>query len=114
MTIRIVKDCVTKEELAALAKDQFGDMMKAVVDIDKGFMAIGAELHADEEAVLLDQGSRQEALWGINLYPQKNDDSWIEFDSMINLRPSNGNRSRGVDSPEIRRKIQEVVKRLVP
>ncbi|MBI5135344.1 hypothetical protein HZA86_03890 [Candidatus Uhrbacteria bacterium] len=90
-----------------------GDLVKAVVDIEKGIMAIGGELHADEEALLLEHGSRQKDLWGINLYPDKTGDDFIEFDSMINIRPSQNNRSRGVEDPEIQRKVIRVVDALV-
>ncbi len=81
------------DDLAKMATSQFLDLIKAVVDIEKRSMAVGGELHADEEAVLLDGGSAQKDLWGINLYPGKTGDEFIEFDSMINLRPSCGNRS---------------------
>ena len=99
--------------LQSIAEGQFGDMVKAVVDIEKGIMAIGGELHADEEALLLESGSRQENLWGINLYPELPEEEWLEFDSMINVRPSSANPSRGVESPEIRNRILEIVRRLV-
>lgn len=88
-------------------------MIKAVVDVERGLMAIGAELHADEEAALLDDGSRQSALWGINLYPAESGDDWLEFDSMINVRPAQGNRSRGVDDAATREQIRRVVSALV-
>ncbi|MBI4668891.1 MAG: hypothetical protein HY747_06865 [Elusimicrobia bacterium] len=113
MTIKIIKEAVSRQDLAEMAKGQFGDFVKAMVDIQNNIMAVGADLHADEEALLLEQGSRQELLWGINIYPDQHDESWIEFDSMINLRPSQGNRSRGVDKPEIRDNIRKVVERLV-
>jgi len=113
MEITIVRDAISRGELAETAKRQFGDLVKAVVDVERGIMAVGGELHADEEAVLLDQGSAQRHLWGINLYPEKPPDEWIEFDSMINVRPSQGNRSRDVESREIREAIMSVVNRLV-
>ncbi|HJU05541.1 MAG TPA: DUF5674 family protein [Nitrospiraceae bacterium] len=113
MEIRIVRESVSKEELAAMAEAQFGDFVKAVVDVEQGIMAIGGELHADEEAVLLDQGARQANLWGINLYPQKPADEWIEFDSMINVRPSQRNRSRDVEDQALRGRIRDIVTRLV-
>jgi len=84
-----------------------------VVDIEKGIMALDAELHADQEALLLEQGSAQENLWGINIYPDLPNEQRIEFDSMINLRPSFGNCSRGVDSPGIQKKIIEIVNKLI-
>jgi hypothetical protein len=96
-----------------MAEARFGDMVKAVVDVDEGIMALDAELHADEEEALLRQGSRQASLWGINLYPDMPEGDWIEFDSMINLRPAQGNRSRGVDDPGLRERITELVDRLV-
>jgi hypothetical protein len=76
-------------------------------------MALGGELHAHEEAMLLEDGSIQEDLWGINLYPGETGDGWIELDSMINLRPSRGNRSRGVEDEGTRGSIREVVHSLV-
>ena len=89
-------------------------MVKAVVDIEQEIMAINGELHADEEAVLMEQGAKQSNLWGINLYPELyGQEDWLEFDSMINLRPSGGNKSRGVEDPEIRKRIREIVNNLV-
>ncbi len=113
MEIKIVREAISKAELNELAKQQFGDMVKAVVDVDQRIMAIGGELHSDEEAILLDQGSAQKHLWGINLYPEQPVSEWIEFDSMINVRPSGGNRSRYVESPEIRETVTTIVHRLV-
>ena len=113
MEIRIIRDAISKEILRDMAGVQFGDMVKAVVDVEAGMMAIGGELHSDAEAVLLDNGSRQSNLWGINLYPEKPSEEWIEFDSMINVRPSAGNRSRFVESGEIREAVTQIVQRLV-
>jgi hypothetical protein len=109
----LIEDTIEISELAELAKERFGDLIKAVVDVKRSVMMVGAELHADQESLFLEQGSRQQDLWGINLYPRKTDDEWIEFDSMINLRPSQNNFSRGVDNPEVRKKIIEIVYKLV-
>jgi hypothetical protein len=112
--MKIVNDKISIEELKNLAKETFSNLVKAVVDVEKGIMVVGGELHADEETMLLNAGSKQRNLWGINLYPEKYpDEDWIEFDSMINLRPSFGNKSRGVDDPEVRKKIIEIVNKLV-
>ena len=113
LEIIIIRDTIRREALRDMASLQFGDMVKAVVDAETGIMAIGGELHSDEEAVLLDDGSRQSNLWGINLYPEKPSGEWIEFDSMINVRPSAGNRSRFVESGEIREALTRIVQRLV-
>lgn len=113
MTILIVRTPTRRGDLASLAEGQFGDMLKAVVDVGRRVMAAGGELHSDEEAALLEDGSRQGDLWGINLYLAERGDEWIEFDSMINIRPSQGNRSRGVDDPGLRGTIREIVASLV-
>ncbi|HEX9346490.1 MAG TPA: DUF5674 family protein [Gemmatimonadales bacterium] len=113
MTIEILRRPTTRARLAALAEGQFGDMVKAVVDVERGVMAIGGELHSDEEAALIDDGSAQAHLWGINLYPGEEEDAWIEFDSMINVRPSQGNRSRNVEDSALRDRIRRIVTDLV-
>jgi hypothetical protein len=107
------KTKISNTELKIMAERMFGDLVKAVVDIEKEIMAIDAELHADQEKELLENGSVQKNLWGINLYPDDTDEDFIEFDSMINLRPSWGNRSRGVDDEQIRAKIIHIVNTLV-
>jgi hypothetical protein len=111
--LQIVRHPITRAELTTLASQQFGDMVKAVVDLDRSLMAIGAELHSDEEAALLEVGSIQQTLWGINLYPAEQGDAFVEFDSMINVRPSQGNRSRAVESEAVRERILGVVRQLV-
>lgn len=114
MAIHIVKKPITKGELAEMAKEEFGDMVKAVVDVDQGIMAVGGELHADEQVLLIEkEGSMGESTWGINVYPKTRGEDLIEFDSMVNLKPAFGNRSRSIESSEIREKIKEIVKKLV-
>ncbi len=104
---------ISKQDLINIAKERFGDLIKAVVDIELGVMVVGGELHADEEAMLLERGSKQENLWGINIYVNKPENERIEFDSMINIRPYQNNRSRDVLDAEIRKKITTVVNNLV-
>lgn len=114
MTVKIVKDKITREELLALAHAEFKNSVKAVVDIEQGIMAVGGELHADEEVALTEScGSKREYVWGINLYPQNTGEDWIEFDSMINIKPQENNNSRNVESPEIQKTICERVNKLV-
>ena len=81
--------------------------------IEKRIMFIDGELHSDEEAFLLENGSEQKDIWEINIYPKNKDDEIIEFDSIINIKPSFGNKTRVVENPEIREKIVEVVKELI-
>ena len=111
--MKILDKPITRDELNKIATDTFGDLVKAVVDIERGLVAIHAELHSDLEAVLLENGSNQKDLWGVNFYPNLKGEDFVEFDSMINLRPSQGNMSRGVDNTAIQKKIREVVKKWV-
>lgn len=112
--MQIVNEKISLAELKEMSKKMFGDFVKAVVDIEKEIMAVNADMHADGESLLLENESQQQNLWGINLYPNlyANDD-WIEFDSMINVRPVCGNRSRRVDDPKIRMQIIKIVNSLI-
>ena len=114
MEIYVVKDPISKAKLKLIAKERFGDLVKAAVDIDQEIMAVGGELHIDEEVLLIEQeNSKQENVWGINIYPDSSGDDFIEFDSMINLKPALSNRSRGIDNPKIREKVIAIVKKLI-
>jgi hypothetical protein len=96
-----------------MAAAMFGDLVKAVVDVRWETMAVDAELHSDEEAFLLERGSKQEDLWGINLYPALHGSDFVEFDSMINLRPSRGNRTRGIEDEAVRERILVIIESIV-
>jgi len=109
MTLRIVTHPISRAELTAIAAEQFGDLVKAVVDVAQGIMVIGGELHADEEVILLEQGSRQEDLWGINLYPEKGPSDRIEYNSLINIRPRQKLRSMEIQDEKLRGNIRQVV-----
>ena len=114
MEIKIIKDSVGKQELINMANEGFGDLVKAVVDISQEIMAVGGELHADEEVLLMEkENSRRENTWGINIYPKKAGDKLIEFDSMINIKPSLGNRSRNVENSETGEIIKKIVRKLI-
>jgi hypothetical protein len=111
--MKILKEPISQDELKKIASEKFGDLVKAVVDVSKGLLAIDAELHSDLEALLLDDGSKQSDLWGINFYPFLEAEDFVEFDSMINIRPSQGNTSRGVDDEAIRSEILAIADRWV-
>lgn len=113
MDVALIDQPITRQQLKEAAEEMFGDMIKAVVDVEKGVMAIGGELHADEEAFLLERDSKQEDLWGINLYPERDFPEMIEFDSMINIRPRQNNRSRSVEAAHVREKIISIMRKLV-
>lgn len=106
--MKIVREKLTLGELKQTTSGIFDNMIKAVVDVERELIALDAELHSDLEAILLQDGSKQKDLWGINLYFDLAADEFIEFDSMINMRPSQGNRSRGIENQETRKKIGEI------
>jgi len=113
MDVTLIDKPISRLQLKEAAEELFGDMAKAVVDVEKEIMAIGGELHADEEAFLLNTGSKQEHLWGINVYPERELPEMIEFDSMINIRPRQNNRSRNVEDPVLREKIVSITRKLL-
>lgn len=109
----LVSERISAQQLREAGEELYGDMVKAVIDIEKEVMAVGAELHADEEAFLIERNSGQENLWGINLYTTRPMPEMVEFDSMINIRPRQNNRSRGVEDPNLRERIMGIVRILV-
>ena len=112
--MKLVERTISIDELKKMSEKMFGDLVKAVVDVEKEIMVVDAAMHSDEEFMLLEKGSSQKYLWGINIYPEEIGSSkWIVFDSMINLRPSWGNKSRGVDDLQVQEKIKKIVNRLV-
>jgi len=111
--MKIVTDTISLDELKQMSTVIFDNMVKAVVDVDREVLAVDAELHSDLEALLLQDGSGQKNIWGVNFYPELQGDDFIEFDSMINMRPSQGNKSRGVDDEQIRKKIASIVSKMV-
>lgn len=112
--MQTVTESIDIATLHNMSARMFGKLVKAVVDLERGIMVVDADMHADQELSLLEDGSEQGNLWGINLIPDKwGTDEFVVFDSMINLRPSWGNKTRGVDSPHTQAKIKELVYRLV-
>ena len=105
---------INRNELNSLDSGYFDDMIKAVVDIEKEIIAVDAELHADLEGLLMDEGSEQADLWGMNFLTDEDEiDEFVEFDSLINIRPKQDNRSRYVEDESVRNKILEVVEKWI-
>lgn len=109
----IINEPVSKAQLKEMALEFYGNMVKGVVDVDRKILALNAELHADLEKLLLEEGSLQESLWGINLYPEVEGDDFIEFDSLINISPRRNNFSRDVEDSSIRDAIRLIVENFV-
>lgn len=111
--MKLVDKAISLDELKKISARMFGGLVKAVVDIKKEAMVVDAEMHADEEKYLLDSGSHQDDLWGINLYPDLKGEDFVEFDSMINVRPRLNNFSRGVEDEALRKRIVVIVNKLI-
>ena len=111
--MRIIEKEVKQSDLKNCEKILEEEMVKAVVDTEKGIMAIDGEMHADLEQLLLEKGSKQDNLWGINLWFNESGEDFLEFDSMINIRPRQGNRSRSVENPETQKRIREIVEKWI-
>ncbi len=109
-----VVDNISLAELSEMAYKMYGSLVKGVVDLKRQSLVVDAEMHADEEQLLLESGSAQQDLWGINLYPAKfGTEEFVEFDSMINIRPRQQNMSRSVEDPSIQKQILELVNQKV-
>ena len=109
----IINQAISRKILAEMAQNFYGEMIKGVVDINRRIMALDAELHSDLERLLLEDGSDQESLWGINLYPGVEGDDFIEFDSLNNISPRRNNFSRDVEDDAIRSQIRSIFKNLI-
>ena len=109
----IVRTRIERARLLELTELWFGDMVKYVVDVRRGIAAVGGELHADAEQVLLEDGSLQADLWGANYYPAELGEDRIEYTSLINIRPAAGNRSMEIELPEVRERVRGITIRLL-
>ena len=112
-TIVLTSDALAPAELRRLVQAFFSDMVKVVVDVRRGRAAVGGELHADGEQVLLEEGSEQADLWGVNYYPGRGPEKCIQFTAMINIRPEDGNAGMEIQDPEVRRLVRDVVSRVL-
>ena len=113
MDIRIIRQKITKPELEDLAKEIYVEMVKGVADIERGIIALGGEWHMDANQVLVEDGSNQENLWGFNIYLNKPREEMLEYNSLINIRPRQGNKSMEIEDEKIKNKIFEIVNNLV-
>jgi hypothetical protein len=100
-------------ELARVVGAHFEDMVKYVVDVERGLIAIGGEMHADAGQVLLEAGSRQADLWGANYYPGRGPTECIEYTALINIRPTAGNRGMELQDPALRDRVRDITFALV-
>ena len=112
-TILILREPIERAELARLVAAFFGDMVKVVVDVRRTIIAVGGELHADAEQLLLEQGSHQADLWGANYYPGRGVGECLEYTALINIRPSQGNPSMEIQDASTCEAFRLIVERWV-
>jgi hypothetical protein len=111
--IVILRERIDPAGLARLVLLYFEDMVKYVVDVERGLIGLGGDMHADAEQLLLEDGSRQADLWGANYYPGRGRDDCIEYTSLINIRPAAGNRSMEIQDPALRQRVRDLTWALV-
>ncbi|MEK7065122.1 MAG: DUF5674 family protein [Patescibacteria group bacterium] len=111
--IEIIKEKISDAKLRAHLNNPFPEMIKFVVDVEKEILALGGEMHADAEETLLEDGSEQKNLWGGNVYPDSKTEK-IEYNSLINIRPSQNNRSLDIQDERLKEKIKDIVYKLLP
>jgi hypothetical protein len=109
MGIVIVREPVTPSELAEM-RTESGSFIKLAVDLQRGVLAGGGELNADCEQALLQDGSQQQDIWGGDWFP---DIQEVGFESLINIRPRQDNRSLELQSPVVRQRFEAIVRRLL-
>ena len=114
MEILIAAEPVSREKLRELANAWYGDLVKGVADVRRGVAALGGDWHIDANNALINDGSRQENLWGFNIFPDKRGDDAIEYNSLINIRPAQGNRDMELRDEALRSQIRAVVKKILP
>ncbi|MDP3730182.1 MAG: DUF5674 family protein [Candidatus Omnitrophota bacterium] len=105
----IIRKKADEESIKKISEDLDG-YVKVTVDIKRGILAAGGTLHVDGERLMLEDGSRQADLWGGGIDFETGD---IDFDSMINIRPAQGNRAREVLDSKIRKQMEEIIHRLL-
>ncbi len=114
MEILIVRDLVSEQTLTTLARAWHGTLVKGVADVERGIIALGGDWHMDANIVLIADGSRQENVWGFNIYPKERGDSALEYISLINIRPAQGNKAMELADETLRAKIREIISKLIP
>lgn len=109
----IIKNPLTLKEIEKNHNHFFSEMVKIVVDIEQETIALDTELHADLEQELLEKGSKQENLWGANIYFDKPQDEFIEYTSLINIRPAQNNKNMEVLNSKVKEKMKKIINKLI-
>ena len=113
MSIQIITEKITRAEVKKIGGEWYPDMVKGVVDVKREVIALGGEYHMDANHVLLADGSEQRNVWGFNIYPDRTDGGWIEFRSLINIRPAQGSRSMVLKDVVLCGQMRAVIEKLI-
>ena len=113
MNIKIVENKISLQELRELAEEFYTIMIKGVVDIEKEIIAFGGEYHSDANKIIIENGSQQGNVWGFNVYFDKPRDSWIEYTSLINIRPQAGNTEKEIQDGNLRDKMRTLINKKI-
>ena len=114
MDILIVREPISLDLVRQLAEAWYGDIVKGVADCKRDIIALGGEWHMDANERLILDGSEQSDLWGFNLIPAERGPAAIEYQSLVNIRPAQNNRSQIIEDEHVRLRIAEIVRHLVP
>jgi len=109
MGIEIVRQAISREQLDEIAMEYYEELIKGVVDIKRKVVALGGEMHADSEEVLLKDGSKQSDLWGFNILLDKKKEECLMYESFINIRPRNNNKGLEVEDTKIRDQMKRII-----
>ena len=113
MDIRIINKPITRVEAKEIAKEFYVDMVKGVVDLEREIIALGGEWHIDANNVLMAEGSQQRDVWGFNFHFNKEPQDTIEYISLINIRPMEGNYDMVVQDESRRKAMRAIIERLI-
>ncbi len=111
--IIILDHKITLEEVKKIADFWYGTMIKGAVDIERGRVALGGDYHIEDSELLTSTGSKFEDIWGFNIRFEENSDGVLEFDSMVNIKPNFGNRSRGIHNDGVIKKAKEIIYKII-
>ena len=114
MEILVTNEPVAEEKLREMADEWHGTLVKGAADIERGILALGGEWHMDANVKLIEEGSSQEHLWGFNIYPDERGAAALEYISLINIRPAQGNRNMELQDEALRSKIRAIAARIFP
>jgi len=113
MKIKIIDKKINIDEIKEFAKNWYGTMIKGAVDIEGGRIALGGDYHIEDSEKLTSTGSKFENIWGFNVRFEENADGVLEFDSMVNIKPNLGNRSRSIADEEVVKKAKEIIYKFI-